>query len=433
MLVPDLNNPITFSALYPINDKEYSHLEIVNNIQKPFYIYDVDYDHKKFVKKIFITTHKKNVFSCPICNEPHCKIHSYVPRKVRTIDSQNYQTYLIYKKPRVKCSKCGSVTAIKLPLETPRSSLSTIYEARIIALAIDMPCSAVAKSTGLTDKHISNIINRSVTKSRQNLDYSDVAELGIDETSSAKRHKYISVFVNMENNSVLFATPGKDSSVLKTFSSELTAKHGNPNYITEVAADMSPAFTAGVKTSFPNAHITYDKFHLIKNMNEVLDTVRREETKETPVLKGTRFIWLHNPNNLTSKQQDILSKLSKQRFKTGRAYRFKLTLQSIYKNNTDVIDAEIQFKRLISWGLHSRLEPLINFAKTMRSHLDGILRFFKSGLTSGRVEGINAKIQEIKRRSKGFGNTDHFINMIYLVLGKLPIPKLFGTGLPTSY
>ncbi|MDR0548210.1 MAG: transposase [Deltaproteobacteria bacterium] len=95
-------------------------------------------------------------------------------------------------------------------------------------------------------------------------------------------------------------------------------------------------------------------------------------------------------------------------------------------------DAESQFKRLISWGLKPRLDPIINVAKSLRNHLPGLLSYFNSGLTSGIIEGTNSRIQEIKRRSKGFRNINNFINTIYLVLGKLPISRLYATGLPVT-
>ena len=60
-------------------------------------------------------------------------------------------------------------------------------------------------------------------------------------------------------------------------------------------------------------------------------------------------------------------------------------------------------------------------AKTVKKHWDGILRWFKSGLTNGPVEAINGVVQTVKRKARGFRNIDNFIAMIYLQCGKLDL------------
>jgi transposase len=234
----------------------------------------------------------------------------------------------------------------------------------------------------------------------------------------------------MTTRRVLYVNEGKDSSVLTNFSQELQRNKGHPDQILEAAIDMSAAFRLGLKREFSSCQITYDKFHLIKIMNEILDKIRREEVLLQPILIGTKYIWLYNASNLTVSQKDALTKLGKRNLKTARAYRYKLALQDIYKNCATIEEVEKSFLKLITWGKKSRLPLLIKPANTLKNHLPGILRHFVSGLTSGVIEGINTKIQEIKRRSRGFPNKQHFMNMIYLALGKLPILKLYGTGLP---
>ncbi len=50
---------------------------------------------------------------------------------------------------------------------------------------------------------------------------------------------------------------------------------------------MSPAFVRGIEDTFENATITFDKFHILKIVNEALDEVRRMEQKTKPELKKT--------------------------------------------------------------------------------------------------------------------------------------------------
>ena len=111
------------------------------------------------------------------------------------------------------------------------------------------------------------------------------------------------------------------------------------------------------------ANITFDKFHIIQALNKAQDEVRRTERKLNPLLADSRYIWLKNPENLTAKQKGLLETLRYENLKTANP---------------------------------------------------GIRRYFTSGLTSGAMEGINSRIQEIKRRARGFRNIDNFISMLYL-------------------
>ena len=166
-----------------------------------------------------------------------------------------------------------------------------------------------------------------------------------DETSSRKGHNYVSVFVDIKNGEVLFATEGKDSGVVKAFAEELPKHCGVAEQIKEVSIDMSPAFISGVSNYLPEANITFDKFHVIQLLNKAQDEVRRMEQKENPLLKSSRYIWLKNPENLTEKQKQLKEKLCLKNLKTAKVYQMKLTFQDIYRNiyePKDAVDFSIQ-------------------------------------------------------------------------------------------
>ncbi len=99
----------------------------------------------------------------------------------------------------------------------------------------------------------------------------------------------------------------------------------------------------------------------------------------------------------------------------------KLTFQDIYKIIYDHATADVAIRKWLLWAVRSRLEPVKEFARTVKKHYVGILRFFESRLTNGMMEGINSRIQEIKRRGRGFRNISNFISMIYLEAAGLPM------------
>jgi transposase len=272
------------------------------------------------------------------------------------------------------------------------------------------------------DTKVWRVIRSYVGKAHTEKSFETTTKLGIGETSTRKGHHYVTIFADMNNGDVLFATEGKGSSTIESFAKALSTHNANPPQIKEISMDMSPAFIAGAEKYLPIASVTFDKFHVIKQLNEALDEVRRYEQKLNPLLKRSRYAWLKNPNNLTAEQRKMMETLSKENTKTAKVYQMKLTFQDIYRNIYETEAADAAIRKWLSWAVRSRLEPVKEFAKMVKKHYAGILRFFESRLTSGMMEGINSRIQEIKRRAKGFRNINNFITMIYLEAGRLSLP-----------
>jgi transposase len=289
-----------------------------------------------------------------------------------------------------------------------------LFEALIITLAKEMPISQIAELVGEQDTRIWRIVRGFVNRAFKLKKYSAIDKMGVDETSTRKGHNYVTLFADMDSGEVLFATEGKDKSTIAAFAAELPQHDASADQIKEVTMDMSPAFIAGVAEYLPKASITFDKFHVIQALNKAQDEVRRTEQKRNPLLKKTRYIWLKNPENLTVEQEKQLETLRFENLKTAKVYQMKLTFQDIYRHIKEPVAADAAIKKWLSWAVRSRLDPIKKFAKTLKVHYAGILRYFDSHLTSGTMESINSRVQEIKRRAKGFRNINNFIAMIYL-------------------
>lgn len=209
---------------------------------------------------------------------------------------------------------------------------------------------------------------------------------------------------------------------VERFNAHLINKGAQTQQIKEVCCDMSPAFIRGVEEYFPDAAITFDKFHYMKLVNEAVDEVRKEEQKQAPELKRTKYIWLKNENNLKKEQKDTLTKLKDSNLQTGRAYRLKLAMQEFW--STPHIFADVHLNEWMSWARRSQLPSMISVAKTLKQHQEGILRWFHSKMTNGLLEGINGLVQAAKRRARGYRNVENLIAMVYMTANKLRLPML---------
>ena len=294
-----------------------------------------------------------------------------------------------------------------------------------------MPVHHVSKLTNASDYRLWTLLELYVNAARFDEDYSELHTIGMDETSATRGHDYITLFVDLAEKKTVFVTDGKDSGTVREFIADLQEHNGKPEQIKQVSCDMSPAFIKGVREELTEAEVTFDKFHIIKIINEAVDSVRREEAKTNPLLTGARYALLKNKKNLTVKQKATRESLSlpSLNLKSVRALQIRETFQQIY-TATSKEDFESRLKKWYFWATHSRLKPIIKAAKTIKRHWDGVLNWKDSQINNGLLEGLNSVIQAAKRKARGY-KKPHFKTMVYLLTGKLDFTRVNKSCLPT--
>jgi len=388
-------------------------------ITKPWKVVDVSFSNENKRLDIKIDFDRGATFPCPVCGEAS-PVHDTVDKTWRHMNFFQYEAYLTARTPRTKCPKDGcGVKLVAVPWARPGSSFTLLFEALTMALAREMPVKIEGAHLGENDTRLWRIIDHYVEEARARADFSNVTKIGTDETSAKRGHNYITLFHDMVTKRLLFATLGKDHATIKAFADDFKRHKGCLEAITSACIDMSQAFIKGIQEELPNAVITFDPFHVIQLMNKAVGEVRAEEAKQFPdLLKGSRYAYLKNPENLTAKQDETLVKLSHYNLKTGRAYMIKLALQNVYFAPSRE-DGEALLKSWYNWAIRSQIDQVKKVAGTVKAHWDGILAWFDSKLSNGYVEAINGLIQAAKRRARGYKTTKNLINMAYLIAGKL--------------
>ena len=257
-------------------------------------------------------------FACPNCGAADCPAYDTQRKTWRHLNFFQHQAYLTARVPRVRCETCG-IRQVNVPWARPDSGFTLLFEAMVMTLVSAMPVAAVARIVDEHDTRLWRVVHHYVEEGRARLDAAAVSRVAIDETAARRGHDYISLFVDLDQARVLFATEGKDAATVAAFAEDLAAHGGNPAAIAEVCIDMSPAFIKGVAESLPEAAVTFDKFHAVKIVNDAVDEVRREEQKSRPELKKTRYAWLRNETNLSTGQRETIDSLARCNLKTARA------------------------------------------------------------------------------------------------------------------
>ena len=281
-------------------NQEFSVFQNALKIEDPWYVIDYELNQKDQILDVYLDFKRGATFACPHCGGAHAKVHDIVDadRTWRHLNFWQYTTYLHARHPRVKCDLCGKIRTVIVDWSRQSSGFTWFFEAEVIELMKEMPVAAVARKVGEHDTRLWRVFHYYVDRAMNQMDFSKTSRMAIDETSSRRGHEYVTLFVDIDTKTVMFVTEGKGSQVLKAFSGFLKEKEINPENISEVCSDMSPAFIKGVESEFPKAHITFDKFHVMKLVNEALDHVRRQEQMEQPALKKNTFLMVEESEKL---------------------------------------------------------------------------------------------------------------------------------------
>lgn len=225
---------------------------------------------------------------------------------------------------------------------------------------------------------------------------------------------------------------GKDHETIQAFVGDLNAHNGNAEAITDISCDMSPAFIKGVEDHLPNAKIIFDRFYIMKVIGSAVDAVRKQEAvTQHAVLKGTKYIFLKNDENLTDAQRQKRLGLSMphMNLKSIKALHIRENFQEIYKAPTPEL-FESMLKKWYFWTTHSRIQPMIEATRTIKAHWEGVVQWKKTRIDNGLLEGLNSLIQAAKAKARGFSTFRYFRIVAFLITGRLDFAQLNKHYLP---
>ena len=358
-------------------------------------------------------------FACPDCNADGCPVHDTAEKTWRHLDFFRHQAFLTARVPRITCATCG-VRQAGVPWARKGSGFSLLFEALAMTLVTHMPVAAAARLVGCHDTRLWRIVFHYVAAAVARMDLATLRRVCIDETAAKRGHDYISIFVDIDQRRVVFTTDGRDADTIRQFADHIDAHNSDASRIKEVCIDMSGPFIKGVTENLTEAEITFDKFHVMKMLGDAVDKTRRDEAKARPELKGSRYVWLKNEDNLSVNGREQLAALSKLHLKTARAYQLRCTFQEVYSQPTRGW-GELMLEKWVDWAIRSRIEPIKAVARTIRRHRDGILAWFDSRIANGLIEGINSLVQAAKAKARGYRNRETLKAMTYLIAGKLDL------------
>ena len=374
---------------------------------------------------VYIDRLGRRLLRCGVCRQRCRTVHSTRPeREWRDLAMRKLALKLRYCPRRVDCPRCG-VRVEDFPWAESWARVTTALSNAVAVLARELSWQGTARHFGLNWKSVATIVKRAVDYGLRHRARPPVHVIGIDEVSRRKGQVYLTVVYDLRRRVLLWVGEDRTEEAVKKFFTEEMGRR-RCHTLQVVCMDMWAPYAKLVREHAVNAQILFDRFHIVKHLNEAVDGVRRElwrqlTSKDKVSVKGTRWLLLKNPWNLNHDQNERLSTLVGWNTPLVRAWYLKEAFQ-LFWDYKQPWRAEQHLRKWISSAMRSKLGPFKKFAKMLRSHLDGILPWTNIRLSNGAVEGMNNKIKSISHRSFGFRTAEYFIAAIYHCCARLPLP-----------
>lgn len=420
--------------------------ELVQSIigAKGFVLEDVTISAEMNEMKLAIRPTKREECRCGICHRKAPRYDQGQGRRLwRCLDVGAEKVYVEAEAPRVHCPKHGVVTAA-VPWARQNSRFTKSFEETCAWLSVHASRSTVSEYLRVEWRTVGGICRRVYEEMEKTgpSRFDGLVNIGIDETSYKKGHKYMTVVINHDTASVVWCGKGYGKEVLSQFFEQLTEEQRASIHC--VSADGARWIAACVEEYCPNAQRCVDPFHVVSWATDALDQVRRQawseahrqakalpkrkpgrppkgesqpEKVQAEALKNLRYALLKNPEHLSENQQAQLQFLTTANPKLYRAYLLKENLRLALKAGPDEISSTLT--KWMAWAQRCRIPVFRDLRMKIKRHFSAIVAASKFNLSNARSEAVNNKIKLILRTAYGFRNIDNLLAMVMLSCSSL--------------
>jgi transposase len=318
---------------------------------------------------------------CPECGVELCTYDHCEERAWRHLDSCGFTTWLKARPPRVFCPEHG-VRQVALPWAEPHSRFTVLFERLAIDVLCECDISGACEILRISWDEGWHLMERAVARGQAPKARRVPGLIGVDEKAARKGHYYLTLVCDLERATVEYIADDPKQSSLDHYFEALTTEELHK--VEAVAMDMWEPYVLSVSQHLPDAasKIVYDRFHIMKHMGESLDTVRKQEHRALraqglDILTGSKYLWPYSEENLPERHQERFASLRSENLKTSRAWAIKESLRALWHYRRPGW-ARRFWRQWYFWATHSRLQPVIDMARMLARHLQGVLNYFSA-------------------------------------------------------
>jgi transposase len=359
---------------------------------------------------------KRENLKCSHCGSSKVICHGVVERDFKHLPVGNKPTILRVGIPRVECLDCSLWRQVDVAFAEARRTYTRAFERYVLDLSQDMTIGDIARHLRVGWDMIKDIQKRNLQRRFRKPKLKHLKEIAIDEICIGRGHRYVTLVLDLVSGAVVFVGKGKGADALRPFWKRLRASRAK---IKAVATDMSSAYIKAVRENLEGVVHVFDRFHVVKLVNEKLSQLRRslfhQATAEgKTILKGTRWLLLKNPENLEPAKNEParLKEALEMNQPLATAYYMKEELREFWEQE----NKRAARRHLKSWLRRARasgIRILQKLADTLETHQQGLLAWYKHPISTGPLEGTNNKIKTMQRQHYGFRDREFFDLKIY--------------------
>ena len=383
--------------------------------------YDVLEVHELQQELLVLVAWPRETWRCPDCGSARVHGHDRKTRFWRTVPVGHKPASLVMDVPRVRCLDCGKVLRLCPTFAQGQVRHTMAFERYAAELLRYVTPTDLSRHLGVSWETAQGIDERRL-EALPKPKLSRLKYIAVDEIYSGKRHKYLTIVLDLETSVVVYVGEGKGAEALKPFFQRLQQSKAK---IAAISMDMSGGYKKAVREYLPKVPVIFDRIHVIKLMNEKLSELRRDLAREATdklqmkVLKGIRWLLLMGEETLDSPSRKAKRKdgdaSDRQRLEDAMilnkplatAYYLKEKLRLLWCQGTKAA-AQKWLDGWLKQAEASGIRLLQMMAKTLREHRHGLLAWYDHPISTGPLEGINNKIKLIQHRAYGYRNAEHF-------------------------
>ena len=346
---------------------------------------------------------------CRKCGHGCLLVHSTRVRTVRHLDAFGRRTWLVFESRLIDCMSCG-LGVEAFGFVDPGKRTSAAFRRWVGGLCAILPIKTVSEHVHVAEDTVRTIDKAYLKAEYPASDLSALRTIAIDEIAYHKGHKYLTIVLNYDTGEVIWTGEGRREATLATFFEAIGPALSAQ--IEFVSMDMAAPFINAVKAACPKASIVFDRFHVAKHMNEAVNDTRKLTMAKADQdirkgVKGKRFVLLKRGKSLTPEDQARLEELLTLNTDLTKAYLMKEDLQQFWTCPSEAA-AAVFLDTWITEAQGSGIAPVAKVGRMLGRHRDGLLAYHRKKISNGPLEGLNLKINVLRRSRYGFRDLEYF-------------------------
>jgi transposase len=295
--------------------------------------------------------------TCPSCGQTTHSIHQNHWRMIQDLPWSTKTVFLKINRRQFKCNHCQKVFSESLDFVEKNRGYTQRLARNIVQQVLDSNIRSVAERNDLSDEEVESMLEGQADQLLQ-IDLSQLSRLGIDEIALVKgQGNYLAVLVDLDTHKPIELVKSRRKAevrkVIEQWDVQVLER------LKEVSIDLWSPSKKLVEELMPNADITADRFHVMKQINKELDTARKIEktaamslenqTERTRVLAGiakSKYSLLKNELDLNDRQKEKLKSVLEVSPTLSKMHALKERFRDIFETNQSWGDSVM---KLLDW------------------------------------------------------------------------------------